>query len=107
MNNKNLDALFDGLTGTVQKPFTEKPERSTVSTQPPATKSQREKRQVQEERFCTIVRTEILRKIRLIANREGLQIKDVVDAAFVKAIESYESRHGEIEAVNKDLSKLF
>ena len=102
MNNKNLDALFDGLTGAVQKPSTAKPEEAALSAQTPAAKAKKDKRQVQEERFCTIVRTEILRKIRLIANREGLQIKDVVDAAFVKAIDSYERRHGEIEALNRD-----
>ena len=36
---------------------------------------------MKEERFCTIVSSGHLNKIRLIASREGLQIKDVVNAA--------------------------
>lgn len=50
-----------------------------------------------ETRFCTIVDVNNLRKIRIIANREGLLIKDVVGAAFTKAISSYEAKHGPIE----------
>jgi len=49
-----------------------------------------------EVRFCTIVDAKILHKIRVVANREGLLIKDVVGAAFSKAIASYESKHGPI-----------
>ena len=50
-----------------------------------------------EQRFCTIVEVETLQKIRIIANREGLQIKEVVGAAFSKAISCYESKHGAIK----------
>ena len=78
MNNKNLDALFTGLTGT--------PKSS----------------------FCTIVQSDILRKIRIIANREGLQIKEVVYAAFEKAIKSYERKNGPVDGRMKgDAKNLF
>ena len=70
MNNKNLDALFTGLTGIVQ--------------------------------------SDNLRKIRIIANREGLQIKEVVNAAFEKAIKSYERRKGPVDGRMKgDAKNLF
>ena len=52
---------------------------------------------MKEERFCTIVSSRLLNKIRLIASREGLQIKEVVNAAFEKAIKSYERKHGVIK----------
>ena len=61
-----------------------------------------------EERFCTIVQSDTLRKIRIIANREGLQIKEVVNAAFDKAIKSYERKHGKVDGDMKgDASNLF
>ena len=92
MNNDSLDALFTGLTGT--------PQESTPSKA--ASRSRRKARKNKpsvdkEERFCTIVSSDLLHKIRLIANHEGLQIKEVVNAAFEKAIKSYERKHGVIK----------
>lgn len=54
-----------------------------------------------ESRFCTIVEVNTLKKIRIIAKREGLQIKEVVGAAFLKAIASYESKHGRIDGAQQ------
>lgn len=42
-----------------------------------------------------------MKKLRIIAKREGLQIKDVVEAAFGKAINAYERKHGKIEEDGK------
>ena len=106
MNSKNLDALFDGLTGNVPTPRPLQP--STEITVPDKIRHRSGKHdRPQEERFCTIVNSDILHKIRLIATREGLQIKDVVNAAFVRAIMSYEEKHGEIVERNRDASNLF
>lgn len=60
-----------------------------------------------EERFCTIVDKELLRKIRIIAKREGLNVKTVVNAAFEKAVRSYERKHGELKDTRCDTSDLF
>lgn len=54
-----------------------------------------------ESRFCTIVEVNTLKKIRIIAKREGLQIKEVVGAAFLKAIASYEAKHGRIDGTQQ------
>lgn len=103
MNNDSLDALFTGLTGT--------PQESTPSKA--VSRSRRKARKNKpsvdkKERFCTIVSSDLLHKIRLIANREGLQIKDVVNAAFEKALKSYERKHGVIEGeVRRNVSNLF
>jgi hypothetical protein len=49
-----------------------------------------------------------IRMIRTIATREGLQIKDVIGAAFTKAVRSYERKHGPIEGDGKtNLKDLF
>lgn len=103
MNNDSLDALFTGLTGTSQKP-----KHSEVLTNPQRTARKKKPRVLEEERFCTIVSSVLLHKIRLIASREGLQIKDVVNAAFEKAIKSYERKHGVIEGdIKGNVGNLF
>ena len=108
MNNNNLDALFTGLTGanteeTVSKPTASPPSvderkgrKATPSTKQP------------EKRFCTIVSSALLRKIRIIANREGLQIKEVVNAALEKAVKNYERKYGTVDGeVKRSAKDLF
>ena len=103
MNNESLDALFTGLTGMPQE---ERPSTSAASLHGAARKNK--SKDTKEERFCTIVSSDLLHKIRLIASREGLQIKDVVNAAFEKAIKSYERKHGTLEgSVRGDTKTLF
>ena len=108
MNNNSLDALFTGLTGTQTA-------ESTKDDAPSSSKSRQEKKpdlpkdeKKAEERFCTIVSSDLIHKIRIIANRERLQIRDVVNAAFEKAIKSYERKHGTIDDdVKRDAKDLF
>ena len=109
MNNKNLDALFTGLTGTQISPTSEQPANQEPNVRVKNLDTERElSEEVTEERFCTIVQSDILRKIRIIANREGLQIKEVVNAAFEKAIKSYERRNGPVGGRMKgDAKNLF
>ena len=110
MNNKNLDALFTGLTGTVKSSSEGQDvmEKQAQTSDLPVPTERQFKEKPAEERFCTIVQSDTLRKIRIIANREGLQIKEVVNAAFNKAIKSYERKHGSVDGAMKgDASNLF
>lgn len=115
MDDNSLNALFSGLTShgdESQSPDVKtnaNPGKESTERKPSARARQRqaeEKRQ--EERFCTIVKSELLKKRRIIATREGLQIKDVVEAAFEKAVSSYERKHGKVEEDSrKDAKDLF
>lgn len=63
------------------------------------------------QRVCVIVNSEKMEKIREMAFRETLTIKEVMEAALDLAISKYEATHGEIRP-NKagrsgDVSKLF
>ncbi len=112
MDEKRLDALFNGLTGVHNTTENEAPTTHSggKKAKSSTTRSKQKKHEQEngEERFCTIVGTETIKKLRIIATREGLQIKDVVDAAFSKAIASYERKHGKIEdKPKKDMSDLF
>lgn len=110
MNNKNLDALFTGLTGTPNTSSSELPsaKKDSEAAEKPVNTGRQSSMSVSEERFCTIVQSDILRKIRIIANRERLQIKEVVNAAFEKAIKSYERKNGPVDGRMKgDAKNLF
>lgn len=113
MDNQRLDALISGLTAnevktdenSTQTPVTPK---SKVKTATSRAKQKKQEEERSEERFCTIVNTDVLKKIRIIATREGLQIKNVVEAALEKAISIYERKYGVIEDdPKKNLKNLF
>lgn len=112
MDNKSLDALFSGLTEVASSPAVqEKPSAQTSTKKGGKPRKGRRKVNVPEQpeaRFCTIVSTEQVKKLRIIATREGLQLKEVVYAAFRKAIDSYERKNGKIvEEEKKNLDELF
>lgn len=114
MNKNSMDALFAGLTGPVEGKEGKEPIKGNdkkggnVTTTP---RSRGRKKVSEEERtdtrFCSVVNKELLQKIRIIAERESLPIKDVVNAAFSKAVKSYEAKHGEIISKRGDASRLF
>jgi len=113
MDDKSLDALFTGLTvtgntpkETGNKPIPQKGKGEKALSA--RAKQRQQEKERQEERFCTIVNSVLLKKVRIIATREGLQIKDVVEAAFMKAISNYERKHGKIEEdPKKNIKDLF
>ncbi len=110
MDNNKLNALFTGLTGAHEDQGKEA-ESSVKQVKKDKVSARAKQKELEmrhhEERFCTIVNSETLKKIRIIANREGLAIKEVVDAAFDKAISSYERKHGKIEEVKRSAKDLF
>ena len=86
MNNKNLDALFTGLTGMPKSSSSGQPSTSLVpKVSDKSVKSDKEpSERVSEERFCTIVQS------------------------FEKAIKSYERRKGPVDGRMKgDAKNLF
>lgn len=121
MDDKSLDALFSGLT-EVSAPSIVQEQDDAPHPSPPSKKDRKgkntkasanaetakRKQQLEErgeERLCTIVSSEKIKKLRIIATREGLQLKNVLDAAFAKAIGSYERKHGKIEEDAKKSTK--
>lgn len=109
MNNNNLDALFTSLTGgNIEETVRKQPTASLPSVDERKGRQTTSSTKQPEEHFCTIVYSALLRKIRIIANREGLQIKEVVNAAFEKAVKSYERKYGTVDGeVKRSAKDLF
>lgn len=108
---RNLDALFNGLTVTQASDTSDKsdmPEESSVQSIS-SRKKKASTSPVTEQRFCSIVKTDTMNKIRAIAKRQGLQVKDIVQTAFEIVVDNYESKFGEIQLGQSDidLKELF
>ena len=97
MKEDSLNALFSGLTGTKENAKL----ASTIEKTPIRSRQKKQEASKNEERFCTIVNSDLLKKVRIIALREGLQIKDIVNAALSKAIHGYERKNGPITELPK------
>lgn len=114
MNNDKMDALFSGLLGGSQ-PDSQEEHREEIKGKEETSPEPKRRRgrpstahlPKTDTRFCTIVDLAILEKIRAIAKIEGLDIKEVVNAAFEKAINTYESRHGKIKVSQDKPRQLF
>ena len=99
MKENSLNELISGLTGSPDM----KKGKNTVDK-----KEEVKNGKSTSVRFCTSADAETLRKIRLIAKLERLQIKEVIDAAFDNAIKSYEKKHGKLETPKEsDKHNLF
>ena len=84
-NRKEFDMsqLVSGLTGDQE-------EQSATTTQTV-------KRKKPMEHVCTLIATEQMAKVRTIAEREGIAIKDIIAVGLRMAISNYEAKNGEIK----------
>ena len=85
MSKKDFDMsqLVSGLTGDQE----EKNENRTQTV----------KRKKPMEHVCTLVSVEQMAKVRTIAEREGIALKDIFAVGLNMAISSYEQKYGEIK----------
>jgi hypothetical protein len=86
MNKKEFDMsqLVNGLTG-------EQESESQMER-----RAQAVKRKKPMEHVCTLVSVEQMAKVRTIAEREGIALKDIFAVGLSMAISSYEAKNGEI-----------
>lgn len=101
--NAAMDQLFSGLTSpaTATSPSEERP-TVPVSVEEPSRR--RKNKADDDERVCTILNVELMGKIREIARREAMNIREVFEFGMKFAIDDYERRNGTIH-VRKPKSK--
>lgn len=109
INEDSMSRLLGGLTGHDNQETYPKSSSSAEPAKAAESKdSTNSKRSVSTkdapkgsvERFCTIVETEQIEKIRMISSMEDVTIKDLVSLAFDVLIKKYENLHGKIK-INK------
>jgi len=79
-----MSQLVNGLTGE---------QESESQTE---RRAQAVKRKKPMEHVCTLVSVEQMAKVRTIAEREGIALKDIFAVGLSMAISSYEAKNGEI-----------
>ena len=79
-----MSQLVNGLTG-------EQESESQMER-----RAQAVKRKKPMEHVCTLVSVEQMAKVRTIAEREGIALKDIFAVGLSMAISSYEAKNGEI-----------
>jgi len=86
MNKKEFDMsqLVNGLTGEQESESQTERRTQTVKRKKPM------------EHVCTLVSVEQMAKVRTIAEREGIALKDIFAVGLGMAISSYEAKNGEI-----------
>lgn len=88
----NLQEALLENTGQVVPQKKEKKELTNPQTATPDTSW---------ERFTVVCSTELVDKIKAIAQKEGFTIREVVEKFFGNGIGAYESKHGKIKVINR------
>lgn len=87
---KAMDALFGGLT---------MPSSSNTKKEETPSKEVSDSKKnysIENERVCTIINSEIMAKVRVIAGKEHLSIRDIFEYGLKYLVHDYESRNGTI-----------
>ena len=79
-----MSQLVNGLTGEQESESQTERRAQTVKRKKPM------------EHVCTLVSVEQMAKVRTIAEREGIALKDIFAVGLSMAISSYEAKNGEI-----------
>lgn len=100
MKNFGIDGLFNRPTGVniddAVKPSTPSNSKEGVRKVGRPKKAEGERETDRIERVTFLGNIETMKKVRAIAAREQLTIKDVIDTALLEIIRRYETKHGKV-----------
>jgi hypothetical protein len=95
INQSSMDALLNGLTGNHSE-AEETTNTAKNNTTADAPRRGRKKSEVKSERICTIISSELMNKVRTIADKENIAIKDIFTKGLSLLINAYEEKHGPV-----------
>ena len=110
---KKKFGVIDSMLGDTEENQNETLETPTAGAAAPAQKKAKGRPKGEEyEARSFRVKKEHFAKMRIIAAKEGLMLKDILDLALERVIDSYESKHGEIDTSQvkdqkADIGELF
>lgn len=93
-----MNALFSGLTGSSSASSSigggeKKEETTSVSETRPSTGMA----SVRKERICSVVEAEVMAKVRVISEKEGISIASMINLGLKVILENYEKNHGKVK----------
>lgn len=94
IKKSSMDALLNGLTGSVSVPEPVVEDSHVSTQQSDAPRRGRKKSEIKSERICTIINSELMNKVRVIADKENLAIKDIFTKGLALLVNAYEEKHG-------------
>lgn len=99
----DMDMLFSGLTSTSQE-IKKKPveEKKKTSEPEPKTLSGYDQENI---RVCTIMKVLTMNKLRHIAKKENIDIRELFEIGANQVINIYERKYGEIHVPSKRMEK--
>ena len=100
MSKKDFKGGFTDLLGD-NKPVKKKVGRPKDQTKRKPDKTSQEGTKNDETRATFIVKEELLDKVKALAYRDRVLIKDVVNTALQEAVAKYEKKNGEIKPIPK------
>ena len=100
MSKKDFKGGFTDLLGD-NKPVKKKVGRPKDQTKRKPDKTSQEGTKNDETRATFIVKEELLDKVKALAYRDRVLIKDVVNTALQETVAKYEKKNGEIKPIPK------
>lgn len=99
INEDSMSALFNGLTsGSEASSHMDDGTGQLVEKEPKMENSKHTKSSTQaKEQICTLVETEVMSKVRVIAEKEGISIASMVNLGLKVVLENYEKNHGKVK----------
>ena len=94
---KKKFGVIDSMLGDTEENQNETVETSTEAAAPTQQRGKGRPKEDEYEARSFRVKKEHFAKMRIIAATEGLMLKDILDLALERVIDSYESKHGEID----------
>lgn len=114
INDSAMGKLLEGLT-SVNKPIDTPSQETSMSPSlirkgTPATVRETSLKEAKKERVCTSLDKILIDKIRTIAEKEGIQINELISCGLDMVVSKYEETHGKLhprKEIRGDIKKLF
>ena len=109
---KKKFGVIDSMLGDTEENQNETVETSTEAAAPTQQRGKGRPKEDEYEARSFRVKKEHFAKMRIIAAKEGLMLKDILDYALESVVAKYESKHGvidtsQIKEQKADINELF
>lgn len=108
-----MSSLLDGLTSgrpSIENTQSSSPSTSVFSNGEPTPQTGKVQKNSGKERICTTIDKTVMNKIRVISEKEGVQINELIGLGLDMLISKYEETHGQVRPKKEnrgDINNIF